>query len=161
MCGGGKDDKKGLGERGLVDLAGEEKVGFGGGNRAGGKGNQRGCSQVKRREERESIRGVSLDACYWAMLAIHRSARMKGLFRRARRPTVEDGPVTAPAQADAGRGGRRLEQGRSHWRGLARALGIRGVVDDGILGDGGRIQLDQRDGRDERPYRQSAMVHGV
>lgn len=70
MGGDGKGDEERLGERGLVDLAGEEEVRFGGGNGAGDEGDDGGVGQVNRGEDGEGVSGVALDARYWLVLVV-------------------------------------------------------------------------------------------
>lgn len=61
----GQADEEGFGERGLVDLAREEEVGFGGGDGARDERDERGRGEVEGCEDGEGVGGVALDAGYW------------------------------------------------------------------------------------------------
>lgn len=63
---GERDDQR-LGERGLVDFAGEEEVGFRGGDGAGCEWDYGGCGEVEGGEDCECVGGVALDAGYCAV----------------------------------------------------------------------------------------------
>lgn len=65
MCGNGEADEERLGHRGLVDLAGEEDVGLGGGDGAGEEGDEGGVGEVDAGEDGEGVGRVALDARYW------------------------------------------------------------------------------------------------
>lgn len=61
----GQADEEGFGDRGLVDLAGEEEVGFGGGDGARDERDEGGRGEVEGCEDGEGVGGVALNAGYW------------------------------------------------------------------------------------------------
>lgn len=60
----GQADEERFGERGLVDLAREEEVGFGRGDGARNERDEGGCGEVEGCENGEGVGGVALDAGY-------------------------------------------------------------------------------------------------
>lgn len=63
--GDGEEDEEGLGEGGLVDLAGLEEVGLGGGDGCGQQRDEAGVDKVDGGEHGDGVGGVALDAGDW------------------------------------------------------------------------------------------------
>ncbi len=63
----GSPSEEGFGYGGLVDLTGEQEIGFGGWDRARHEGDDGGRSEMERCEERKSVAGISLDAHHYGL----------------------------------------------------------------------------------------------